>query len=373
MYKDYMENEQLNFQINRFMEPYYDNQKIQKEIKKACETIHNLEDWYDVWFNLGNSHQKTKEFTLASSYYQLAIFYLEETDPRKEHTYQLFKKTFYQSINQAELITTQVPYQHAFLPVTIIKRNKAKKWLVFHGGFDSYLEELVRLSQTYFNELKDYNILMFEGPGQGAVLQNKIYMTYKWEEPLKAILDYFQLDEVALLGMSLGGFLALKAAAAESRVKKVIAFDVFYSMMDAFTMKAPQTLQTLPDLTTKANQKLVDKQLEEYSKTNIDLYFKLSKAKEMLGKATSSDVLIELANYTLENITDKIYQDVLLLAGNEDMYVPTSTISFLQNQLINARQIESVLFTNKSGGQYHCQVGNKKVAFDKIIQFLTKN
>ena len=52
-------------------------------------------------------------------------------------------------------------------------------------------------------------------------------MTQRWEEPVSAVLDYFHLDDVTLIGLSLGGYLALRTAAIENRISRVVAFDVF--------------------------------------------------------------------------------------------------------------------------------------------------
>ena len=73
-----------------------------------------------------------------------------------------------------------------------------------------------------------YDVILFEGPGQGAALRrSSLYMTYEWEKPVAAVLDYFQLSDVTLVGVSLGGYLAPRAAAFEERITRLVAFDVF--------------------------------------------------------------------------------------------------------------------------------------------------
>lgn len=373
MYKQYLENEQMNFQINRFLEPYYFEKKVQEEVITACSYIHDLESWYTEWNKLANLNYNIKNFELASAYYQLTEFFLEESDQRKNKAYSLFKDAFYKSIPNDLLIFNEVPYEGYALPVAIITHDSADKWLIFHGGFDSYLEELIRLSITHLSDLDDYNILMFEGPGQGMPNKNGLPMTSEWEKPVSTILDFFNLDNVALIGMSLGGYLALKTAAKEKRIKKVIAFDTFYSMEDAFLINAPTGLTNIPDLSDLNTRKSIDNLIEEYTKKNIDLKFKINKAKEIFKKNTPSEILIEIKKYTLNGIESKINQNVLLLAGNNDMYVPTERTLFLKERLTNASTVESFIFYEASGGQHHCQVGNKLLAFDKITKFIHMN
>ena len=372
MYKKYLDNEQLNFQVNRFIEPFHLDEKIQKKVIALCKKITNLEEWYTNWYQQGTQEYQEGNFSFASASFQLADFFLPSSDERKEITYRLFKETFYKSVADFNIEYTKMPYQGKELPVAIIKNPQAKNWLVFHGGFDSYLEELIRLSITYLSELRDYNILMFEGPGQGLAVKEGLYMTYDWEKPVSALLDYYQLDAVTLMGMSLGGYLSLRAASMEPRIHRVIAFDVFYSMMDAFTLKAPEELSNLPDLTVPEVQVAVDEKVNQLCKKNIDLNFKVSKAKEILGKKTPSEVLLEIQKFSLAGVEALIQQDVLLLAGTQDIYVPVSRVPFLQKEMINAYRIETVIFTNRSGGQFHCQVGAKMLAFKKIEDFLNE-
>lgn len=370
MYKHYLDNKQMNFQINRFLEPFYPEKTIQEDVRRICRSITDLESWYTGWNNLANLQHKERNFELASAYYQLAEFFLEESDPRKIKAYELFKETFYESIPNKLINFYKVPYEEFSLPVATITRDKADKWLIFHGGFDSYLEELIRLSLTHLSDLGTYNILMFEGPGQGLPNKSGLTMTSEWEKPVSTVLDFFGLNNVSLVGMSLGGYLALRAAAKDKRIRKVIAFDTFYSMEDAFLINAPKDLANLPDLSDFQVRRAVDNLIEDYTKKSIDLKFKINKAKEIFGKKTPSEILIEMKKYSLLGIESEIKQDVLLLAGDNDMYVPTMRTSFLKNRLVNASTVESFVFSEESGGQHHCQVGNKSLAFEKIINFL---
>jgi pimeloyl-ACP methyl ester carboxylesterase len=60
-------------------------------------------------------------------------------------------------------------------------------------------------------------------------------MTPDWHLPVAAILDYFKLTEIALLGFSLGGCLVIRAAAREPRISRVIAMDICTSLFEAST------------------------------------------------------------------------------------------------------------------------------------------
>ena len=373
MFINYHENEQLNFQMNRFLEPHEKNSSVKKEVRENTPKIKDLESWYNVWFRLGQEREKQKKYAIASSYYQLAEFFLPEGDQKKLVVYNLFKKTFYKSIDISKMTFIKIPYENTFMPGVIIKKKTcAKKTLIIHGGFDSYLEELVRLVDL-FESLDDYQFVLFEGPGQGAMIRKKIAMVSNWEKPVGAVLDYCKLKKADLLGMSLGGYLCLRAAAFEPRIEKVVAFDIMYSMNDAFKNKIePKQYQFIESSLRNGNESEIDKLLSKVAETNIDFNFKLSKGYAISNTETPSELLKFISSFSLEGIEDKIIQEVLLMAGSEDLYVPVNRLSYLVNRLVNVKKLETILYTARSGGERHCQVGEKSLAFKDISTFLLK-
>lgn len=64
-----------------------------------------------------------------------------------------------------------------------------------------------------YKELTNYNFILFEGPGKGLAQRSGLHLTPKWEDPVGYLIDYYNLESVDLLGMSLGGYLSLRAAA----------------------------------------------------------------------------------------------------------------------------------------------------------------
>jgi pimeloyl-ACP methyl ester carboxylesterase len=72
-----------------------------------------------------------------------------------------------------------------------------------------------------------YQVIAFEGPGQGGALEaSGLPLTRDWQLPIGAVLDHFGLEQVTLLGISLGGGLAIRAAAGEPRIARVICDDI---------------------------------------------------------------------------------------------------------------------------------------------------
>ena len=65
---------------------------------------------------------------------------------------------------------------------------------------------------------RGYNCLAFEGPGQGGVIrEQKIPFRFDWERVVTPVIDFllenkeeycFKKESIALMGISLGGYLA---------------------------------------------------------------------------------------------------------------------------------------------------------------------
>jgi alpha-beta hydrolase superfamily lysophospholipase len=104
--------------------------------------------------------------------------------------------------------------------------------MVVTGGFDSSLEELYLVIARAAGD-RGYSVLMYEGPGQGQALRNGLTFTPQWERPTAAVLDEFlrsheEPRKMVILGMSMGGYFAPRAAAFDERFDGVIAYDVCF-------------------------------------------------------------------------------------------------------------------------------------------------
>ena len=121
----------------------------------------------------------------------------------------------------------EIPYERTTLPGYFYRVNEnndssraIRPTLIVHGGFDSTLEELYTSAAAPALE-RGYNCLTFEGPGQGGVIRKqKIPFRYDWEKVVTPVVDYAlsrpeEIDpkRIALMGISMGGYLAARAVA----------------------------------------------------------------------------------------------------------------------------------------------------------------
>ena len=207
----YKLNEQSNFdfQLNRVV--MWDGGDLE-EIKAVGPKINTSEDWKRELIALGDKAVSEGRTENAIAYYRMSEFFMYDGDPDKKAYYVKATEMFYdyyQSVfDSGEVVRYEVPYEDIVLPVMMAKaKGEEKDVILLHGGNDNYFEEFF-IPMLYLAE-HGFTTYLFEGPGQGGVMrvQGK-HFTHEWERPVKAVLDYFHLDDVTIIGASLGGMLA---------------------------------------------------------------------------------------------------------------------------------------------------------------------
>ncbi|MCH4566176.1 alpha/beta fold hydrolase [Bacillus sp. ES1-5] len=370
MFKQYVNNEQFNLQINRFFNDFHqDDERANQDLLAIIPKLADTDSWYNTWIEYATMREHHKDFDLASVYYQAAEFYMESSDSKKEKVYQKYRETFYKSFHDFEYETYQIPYDDSYLPAIKFMNPGACNTLLFFGGYDSYMEEMMKML-NYLQGI-NYNIIVFDGPGQGTALKTGLKFIHNWEKPVSTVIDYFKLDRVSILGASWGGYLAMRAAAFEKRIDKVIAFNIFYSGLDALKMRMPDNIwNKLTTLLATNEADKINTMFKQMMATSIDLNWKVKKGMENTGEKTPFNLLKNFEKHTMAGIGQFINQEVLLLAGEDDQYVPISRLPQIESELCNAASITSVVFTKKTGGEQHCQAGHRHLAFDEIKKFL---
>jgi hypothetical protein len=88
------------------------------------------------------------------------------------------------------------------------------------------------------------------------------------------------------------------------------------------------------------------------------------------GTSSPYDFLRESMRYETTSISSDVTQDVLVMAGAEDHYVPADQFTQQVNLLTNARSVTARLFTRSEQTQYHVHVGNLRLSLDVMLNWL---
>ena len=202
----------------------------------GASKMSTFQEWKAEMLKLAERAVAEDRLMNAAFYFRAAEFYALSDDPDKEVLYDKFTDLFYQVFQHDEIERFKVPYNDAHLPAIRVSADGEKKGtIVMHGGFDSFIEEFY--SWMRYFATRGYEVVAFEGPGQGAARKKYgLALDYEWEKPAKAVLDYFKLTGVTWLGISMGGWFCIRAAAFEPRIQRVIASSIAFDYMQCFNV-----------------------------------------------------------------------------------------------------------------------------------------
>ncbi len=361
-----------NFQLNRLIN--WDGGDLE-EVRAISNKIKTNSDWKRELLQLGDKAFKENRTENAIGYYRMSEFFMSDQDPDKRIYYkkavELFYAHFENYFSNQTVERLYVPYEGIQLPILYAKSKRIKKGtMLFHGGNDSYFEELF-FPMLYFSE-HGYDVYLFEGPGQGGVLRERgKTFTHQWEKPVKAILDYFHLTKVILIGVSLGGMLAPRAAAFEPRISQVVAWSVFPNFLEISLSDLPKFLQHLFKQLLRTNQKkIINSLMHKEIKKDPFMQWVFEHGMYAYGAKSPFDYLKKLNDFQILDIADQITQDILILHGRQDHFIPWEFYKEEIDCLKNAKSITFRLFTEKEAASNHCQCGNTKLALDTILKWL---
>ena len=372
-YHDLHPDVSINFQLNRFYNWVGDDSML-TEMRETLAGVKEATD-YPVFtrlvLDLGEKALARHEVLKGAYYLRLAEFFMFAGDARKLPTRQRFVELLLERFQIAPSAYSKIPFGTGWLPAYRLTPMKPKGTLVVFGGFDSYIEEWLPAALVFRDA--GYETILFEGPGQGAALDlAHLTMSPEWQKPVKAVLDFFHLDAVTLMGFSLGGGLVIRAAAFEPRVRRVIAYDIMTDGLECFMRPMPPSAQKeLRGWIDTGNESAVDKFFADAMAKSLLLDWMTKLAIHNTGVKTPYEMLKHYQKYETASISSQLTQDVLLMAGAEDHYIPVHQLPDQIATLTNVRSLTARLFTRAEQAQNHVQVGNFGLAFRTIIDWMT--
>jgi 2,6-dihydroxypseudooxynicotine hydrolase len=124
--------------------------------------------------------------------------------------------------------------------------------VIMINGADSVKEEYHNWARQFVR--RGLAVLTVDGPGQGEMVGVLPMRPEAWEEPMGAAIDALAAsgridpERVGVWGSSLGGFLALRAAAFEPRIRAAVSSGGFYDFRDCRYWPVSTQLNVMEDL-----------------------------------------------------------------------------------------------------------------------------
>jgi pimeloyl-ACP methyl ester carboxylesterase len=309
----------------------------------------------------------------------MSEFFMHDGDPDKRRYYEKARKLFYEYYadffegDHPRIERYDVPYENVKLPVMhVVPDGESKGTILIHGGNDSYFEEFL-FTVLYMQE-QGFEVYMFEGPGQGGVMRIQgMHFTHEWEKPVKVILDYFKLSDVTIIGISLGGYLAPRAAAFDKRITKVVAWSIFPCFQDILVSMQPQGTQRAFHILMKLHARpLLNLVFGKKAKKSPIIDWGIKHGCYAYEAKDAYSYAKKLKLYDIAPVADQITQDMLILGASGDHFIDYHLIGKEINMLRNVRSLTFRLFTDKEEAENHCNVGNGKLAIDEILSWITR-
>jgi hypothetical protein len=177
----------------------------------------------------------------ASNYYRSSEFFLHGNprDPRIGRAYRRSVECYETcaALFDPPIEPIEIPYGGTTLPGYFHRpdlSSRPRTTVIMHSGFDGSAEEMHFDGARAAIE-RGYNALVFDGPGQfGPLHREGLTFRPDWEKVLTPVVDFalkradVDPKRIALMGVSLGGLLAPRAAAFEKRIAALIANDGLY-------------------------------------------------------------------------------------------------------------------------------------------------
>ena len=356
----------------------------------------DYDSWYDAWnesadrianeaadeLSRGHRVSARDSYLRAATYYFSSEFFLHANpkDPRVARAYRLSVDCYKRSaaLHDLPITPVEIPYEHTTLPGYLHRvdhSSRRRPTLIMHTGFDGSAEEM-HVSGARAAVERGYNVLAFDGPGQyGPLHREGLVFRPDWEKVITPVVDFalkqpgVDPKRIALMGISMGGELAPRAAAFEKRLAALVANDGLYDFSAALLALVPPDQRAAFRASLKAEHAPeVDQMLEAAMKQSSTARWAFIHGMYSNGATSPRAYVAKTLDYNLrDGIAEKISCPTLVCDAENDLFFKGQPQE-LYDHLTCKKTL--VRFTTAEGAGAHCQVGASRVSFARIFDWL---
>ncbi|MBE2228339.1 MAG: alpha/beta fold hydrolase [Ignavibacteria bacterium] len=336
----------------------------------------------DTCITKGHIQSARDGYFRACTYYFSATSFLDSTpDPGrftdiwKKHRECWTKGAKLMDLDYEEF---EIPYEGKTLPGFFFKRKgdiTPRPLFIMNNGSDGPIIASWTWGGSAALE-RGYNVLTFDGPGQGASLfLNKIYFRYDWEKVITPVIDSVinrkdvDKDKIVLYGLSQGGYWAPRAAAFESRIKVMIADP---GVVDVSTSWLDHLPKELVGLLRSGNKEEFNKYMSA-GNASPEQQAALSFRSRPYGIDDQFELFTSAMKYNITPVADKIKCHTIITDPENEQFWPGQAQNLYD--MINAPK-DIIRFTAAEGANYHCEPKAKLLweqrVFDRLDEIIKK-
>jgi len=305
----------------------------------------------------GHPLTAASNYLRACFYYQIADHFRQPKDDAALSIYrtslQCFRK-FAERTDHPQIETVELPFKEGAFPAYFVHAENSnepcKPCVVRFGGFDTQ-KEMQYLRGTAEIVRRGFSVLLVDGPGQGESIRFRgMRIRHDFEVAGSAALDYLEkrsdvdMNRVAILAMSLGGYYTPRCAAMDPRYKAAIAWGAIWDYYELWRRRIEKLREAA--LPVPADHLLW-----------------------ACGVETFDEALKKLEGFRLRGVAEKVQCPFLLLHGEEDAQVSMDDARKLFDS-IGSKDKTFRVFSAEEGGAQHCQRDYLTLAVDTVCDWL---
>jgi pimeloyl-ACP methyl ester carboxylesterase len=332
----------------------------------------------------GHRVSAREAYVRATTYYRIGYYPLfgapcdERLHASFDHEVEAFGKATPLWDQPVELV--EIPFEAgATLPGVLVcpsEGSEPRATIVHVNGYDSNVHEMF-VSHAPAAIKRGYNILLFDGPGQGRnLIRDGRTMRPDWENVVRPVIDFAlarpEVDQrrVILAGWSWGGFLAPRAAAFEDRIAALWADPGQWDQRDVVVGRLPlsdEEKASFPESVDPAKLAPMESYLRSDAADPMLRWRLLQRGLWVHGKETLFDYLAEMTNYELSPVAANITCATLLTAAEGD---PIASGAPKLLDAVAAKRKALISFTEADGAGGHCEGTARRLFHQRCYDWL---
>ena len=345
------------------------NERI-REVAKQGEDA-GTEAFFSAWMamadrvaELADEDAGRDRFLSAAEKYSRATAYYITAERMQSRHYEPRKKAYRTMLDTMERMIVsgsfncarvEIPYGQTRFPALFVRGHGAGPWpcVVFCNGLDS-VKEMIYLSIRDEFAKRGVSCLMVDQPGVGEALRfGGLHAIAESERWAAAALDYLETRKdidgkrVGMMGWSLGGYYAPRAAAFEKRFRLCVAWGANHNW---------------GELQRRRLAKEGDRPVPHYWDHVMWVF----------GKDSLESFMAYAPKMSLVGMVEKINVPFLITHGANDRQIPLADAYQSYDEAVNSPFRELKIFTEREGGIEHVSADNIEPARSYIADWIAQ-
>lgn len=300
------------------------------------------------------------KYARASVYYLAAERMQHRNFPPRQEAYAKGLATFRKAVElgQENCEIVEVPFEGSGYPALFIRAEGGTgpaPCMVFVNGLDSLKEMGYRSGMARELARRGVSALFIDQPGTGlAIRERGLYGCHDSERWASPAYDYLASradvnpSRIGVMGWSLGGYYAPRAAAFEPRFSLCASWGANYNWGD-----------------------LQKRRLAREGDRPVPHYW--DHVQWVFDKPDLDSFMAWAPNMTLEGVMERIRVPYLLTHGEKDTQIPFEDADKQIKACINCPKAELKIFDADEGGAAHASADNKSIATSFIADWVHDN